>query len=109
MIRSALLAIAMIATPVLAAAPQFQAEPVARPAETRIALRDTLWRCGDAGCTGAGESVSRPAIVCAVLAKEVGALKSFAVKGEALDADELERCNARAKKITPGAAQAASR
>ncbi len=101
MIRAALLLSSLLlATPVLAAGPHFQAEPVAKPAEAQLALRDTLWRCGDVGC-GASESSSRPAIVCAVLAREVGALRSFSVKGEALGAEELEKCNARAKKTEP--------
>ncbi len=98
----------LIATPALAAGPHFQAEPVAKPSEVRLALRDTLWRCGDAGCAAA-QSGSRPAIVCAVLAREVGALRSFAVKGEALAADELDKCNARAKKGVPETVRTAAK
>ena len=103
-----LLSSLMFATPAFAAGPHFQAEPVAKPAETRIALRDTMWRCGDAGC-GAAQSSSRPAIVCAVLAREVGTLKSFAVKGEALGAEELAKCNARAKRFEPEAVRTAAK
>jgi hypothetical protein len=98
MLRPAFLAASLLlAAPALAAAgPHFQAEPAARPAESRLALRDTLWRCGDDGCAAA-ESSSRPAIVCAVLAREIGTLRSFSVRGEALSPDALDRCNARAR------------
>ena len=109
MLRSAfLVASLLLATPALAAGPHFQAEPAATPAETRFALRDTLWRCGDAGCAAA-ESSSRPAIVCAVLAREVGQLRSFSVKGEALSPEALEKCNARAKLVTPGTVRTAAK
>ncbi len=78
------------------------------PSEGRLVLRDTFWRCGEAGC-GAAESSSRPAIVCAVLAREVGALRSFTVQGRALAAEELDKCNARARKLGPDAVQTAAK
>jgi hypothetical protein len=102
MIRSAILAFALMSTPALAAAPHFQAEAVVQPAKSKVALRDTLWNCAGATCS-AHESSSRPAIVCAVLARQIGALRSFSVKGEALGAAELERCNGRAKVVRPDA------
>jgi hypothetical protein len=104
MIRSALILFSLLsATPALAAGPHFQAEPVAASAQPKLALRDTLWKCGAAGCTAAASN-SRPAIVCAVLAREVGALKSFSAGGLPLGAAELGKCNARAKKTASGAA-----
>src|SRR3546814_17371368 len=90
--RAAILTFALAATPAFAA--HYTAEPAAKPVEARFALRDVLWTCGDAGCTG-GKSNSRPAIVCAVLAREVGSLTSFRVAGEALTPEQLEKCNAR--------------
>ena len=39
------------------------------------------------------QATSRPAIVCARLAKEVGPLNAFAVEGRAFEAEELARCN----------------
>lgn len=89
-----MLGFALFATPA-AAAPYFAAEPAAKPAQAKLVLRDTLWKCGDASCT-AGRSSSRPAVVCAVLAREVGSLRSFSVEGVALSPAELEKCNARA-------------
>ena len=100
MIRAAILASALFAAPALAA-PQFAAQPNTAPATTKFVVKDTLWSCGEAGCA-ASSSNSRPAVVCASLAKAVGALASFSVKGQALSADELGKCNARAKKIADG-------
>lgn len=76
------------------AGPHYQAQPAVAPASAKLVLRDVVWNCGDAGCV-AGQSNSRPAIVCAVLAKEVGLIRSFAVAGQALSAEELDKCNAR--------------
>ncbi len=94
MIRTAFLGLAFVSAPALAA-PHFQAEPTAKPAAERLVLRDTIWRCGDSGCA-AGKSSSRPAVVCAVLARQVGSLRSFSADGQPLSAEELEKCNARA-------------
>jgi len=48
-------------------------------------------------------------VVCAILAKEVGALRSFNVKGQALSAEQLGKCNARAKKSAPDDVRTAAR
>ena len=100
MIRTAILASALLAAPAIAA-PQFAAQPNTAPAATKFVVKDTLWSCVQAGCA-AQSSNSRPAVVCAALAKEVGPLASFSVKGEVLSADELGKCNARAKKVASG-------
>jgi hypothetical protein len=89
-----LFALAFASAPALAAS-DYRAEPARAPAETKIVLRDTIWNCTDQGCA-APKSNSRPAIVCALLVKEVGQLRSFSVGGEAMPADQLEKCNARA-------------
>lgn len=78
------------------ASPHYQAQPAVSPAKAKLVLRDVVWNCGDAGCA-AEKSGSRPAIVCAHLAKEVGALRTFSVKGGPLAAGDLEKCNARAE------------
>ena len=93
MLRPAILALALVATPALAS--HYHAQPAAKPEAARLILRDTIWSCGDNGCA-AGKSNSRPAIVCEVLVKEVGALRSFSVDGRPLTPQELEKCNARA-------------
>jgi len=95
MIRAVIFASALFAAPAVAA-PAFQAQPEAAPAATKFVVRDTIWNCGDAGCS-ANASSSRVAVVCALLAKEVGALRSFTVRGEAMAPEALAKCNERAK------------
>ena len=99
MFRTAFVALAMVSAPALAA-PHYQAEPAAKPEQTRFVAKDVVWRCGDSGCSGA-KSNSRPAIVCAALAKEIGPLRSFSAGGQALASGELDRCNARAGGARP--------
>jgi hypothetical protein len=93
MFRSALLALSLVSTPALA---QYHAQPQARPSEARVIASEMLWRCGDGGCV-APSNHSRPAIVCARLAREVGALSSFTVQGRAFTEQELQACNSRAR------------
>ena len=95
MFKTAVLALAFVATPAISA-PHYLAQPAASPAAKRIVLRDTVWKCGDAGCGGT-RSNSRPAIVCALLVRAVGPVRSFAEEGRAMGAEDLEKCNARAK------------
>jgi hypothetical protein len=93
--RAVILAITLAAAPAQAA-PLFEAQPEVAPANARLVLRDMLWNCGSAGCAAA-QGTSRPAVVCAVLAGEVGPLRSFSFKGAALSAEALGKCNMRAK------------
>jgi hypothetical protein len=64
--------------------------------DARVITRDAVWHCSGSECT-AGRSGSRPAIVCARLAHEVGALRSFSADGQPFDAAALESCNRRAR------------
>ena len=84
------------ATPAMASQAHFRAHPVAPASEARLVVRDTIFRCGEAGCAAARGS-TRPEIVCSVLAREVGALASFSAGGRDFDAAALERCNRRAR------------
>ena len=94
MMRATFATFALLAsTPALAS--HYVAQPAAKPAQAKIVVRDLIWSCGDTGCSAA-KNGSRPAIVCASLAKEVGKLESFSVAGAALGPAELEKCNARA-------------
>ncbi len=95
MYRTFILASALIASPALASN-HYHAEPVVKAAAAKIVLRDTIWSCNDAGCASSSRSNSRPAIVCEVLVKQVGALRSFSAGGQSLGAEQLEKCNARA-------------
>ncbi len=96
MIRLSVLALALLASPAAAAAPAYSAQPVAAPAEGRLVVRDLVWSCNDRGCT-AGRSPTRHALVCAGLARELGELRRFAVKGEEFSAEQLGDCNRRAR------------
>ena len=99
MIRPALLAVAFASASLAAPAfaqTYYRAEPAAPPAQVRLVARDNVWSCGSGACTS-GRNASRPAIVCASLARQVGALRSFSVEGRAFAAEELESCNRRAR------------
>lgn len=91
-----ILAAALLMTALPLSAATFQATPAAQPAAARIIVRDTAWRCGDAGCVATTAS-SRPAVVCAALVKKVGRLDAFSVNGTRFSAAQLESCNAKAR------------
>jgi hypothetical protein len=97
-LTSALLSLAALAgaVPVLASQAHFRAEPVTAPAEARLVVRDTVFRCGEGGCVAPGGG-SRAAIVCTALVREVGPLRSFTVAGRSFDADALAQCNRAAR------------
>jgi hypothetical protein len=94
MFRTALAFLALASTPALAG--HYQARPSGLPAVARFVAKDVVWKCGDGGCT-AGKSNSRPALVCAALVRQVGRVDSFTAGGETLPADQLEKCNSRAR------------
>ncbi len=72
--------------------PAFKAE-LAAPTETkRHTIGDAVFACEGDTCRGTSSS-SSARNVCVKLARKVGQLQSFSVKGEAFDAEELQRCN----------------
>ena len=75
---------------------QYRAELVSPASADRLIVRDVVWRCGGGICV-APTGNSRPAVLCAALARQAGALRSFAVEGQPLSGEELEKCNARAR------------
>lgn len=94
-----LLPLSIVAASALFAVPaaaHYVAIPVAKAVAQTVALQGVTWRCGEEGCT-AGETSSRPEIVCAAFVKKVGAVRSFTAGDRVLDAAALEKCNARAK------------
>ncbi|WP_431468960.1 CC_3452 family protein [Sphingosinithalassobacter sp. LHW66-3] len=74
----------------------YSATPVSAPANDSLVTRNVIWRCGGGTCVAA-KGTARDAIMCQLLAREVGVLTEFKVEGEAFDAEALERCNARAR------------
>ena len=95
MIRYLVLTLSALSAPAIANG-HYRAEPAATPALERFVARENVWRCSGEVCTSA-RSASRPAIVCAALVRQVGALRSFSVDGEAFDAEALASCNRRAR------------
>lgn len=95
-----LLPLALAACATLFATPAFangySAAPTSAAPESVIA-KDVLFKCGADGCVAGRTSGSRPAIVCAALVREIGAVESFSADGAAFDAAALAKCNARAK------------
>ncbi len=84
----------MAAAPAAAQAPAtyFQAQLAAPASDARVIAGGVVWRCTGTTCT-APESGKRPLRVCRELSREVGEISSFAINGEALEADRLARCN----------------
>ena len=65
------------------------------PATTGQTLAGGLvWKCAETACA-APKGTSRPAIVCARLAKEDGPVSTFTAGGKTLEAEDLARCNAK--------------
>ena len=95
MLRYAILSLAFMSGPAFAAG--FQAETGSPPSQQRFVARDSVWRCAGTSCVSTNRTSTRPAIACAALARQVGALRSFAVDGRAFGAEELQSCNARAR------------
>jgi len=95
MLRSAVLSLALVSSPAFAAG--FQAETGSQPRQSRFVVRDSIWRCTGTACVSTNETATRPAIACAALARQVGALLSFSANGRAFGAEELQACNARAR------------
>lgn len=96
MFRPLVLSLVFLASPALAAADRYRAEPVAPAEPGRFVARENVWRCDVSACVS-DRSAARPAIVCATLVRKVGVLRSFAVEGRAFGAEELASCNRRAR------------
>lgn len=74
--------------------PYYRAELAAPVTAAKPVVSGTIFNCTGTNCAG-GKATSRPAIVCARLAKEVGEVAAFTANGKALAAEELAKCNAR--------------
>ncbi|NNM76117.1 hypothetical protein HJG53_04235 [Sphingomonas sp. ID1715] len=64
-------------------------------AAPKTVVKDTLFSCNGATCV-AGEATSRPAIICASIARELGPVTSFRAGEQSLDGEALAKCNAKA-------------
>jgi hypothetical protein len=70
----------------------FRAVLAATVEEPQTIAGGVLWRCQGTSCSAA-QNGKRPLRVCRDLQRELGAITSFEVDGEALDEDKLARCN----------------
>jgi len=95
MLRTAILSLALLSSPAFAS--NFQAEAGTAPPQASFVARDSIWRCAGTNCVSTNRTSTRAAIVCAALARQVGALRSFSSDGRAFGAEELQACNARAR------------
>ena len=79
------------------------AQAVSAAADTQASARrqgavnvgGIIWACSGTRCSASPMpwAVSAPAMVCQGLAREVGAIRSFAVANRPLNGDELKQCN----------------
>ena len=84
----------------------YVAVPAAQPAQAHFVTRTAAWRMqGDAYV--ANQAPERPEILCQLVAGKAGALASFSVKGQPLDADQLAKCNAKVARPANEVASAA--
>jgi hypothetical protein len=94
----ALAAATLSGTAALAApATVYTAVPAAPTTRSGFITRSTAWRLQN-GSFVAGQAPERPAVLCELVARQVGALTSFTAGDKAFDADQLAKCNAKAKK-----------
>lgn len=74
----------------------YVAVPEAEATKTSVITRSTPWR-RTGGAYVAARAPERDLVLCQLLARDVGALRSFSAGGKALDDQGLAKCNARAK------------
>jgi hypothetical protein len=97
LISAAAAAFALLgAVPALAQGAYYVAKPAAGFDKASLVTRNTVWKCADGVCL-AQKAADRPAIMCELVARNVGKLEQFAVAGAQFDAAALDKCNARAK------------
>ncbi|KQM85396.1 hypothetical protein ASE67_13330 [Sphingomonas sp. Leaf23] len=94
-----LLAAAALALPVGATAQPvrgYSAVPATAPTIAGMMTRSTPWKCAGDRCT-TNRTEGSPLTMCQLAAKELGMLTAFTANGEAFAAEQLAKCNARAK------------
>jgi hypothetical protein len=61
-----------------------------------VIVNDTLWQRSGEGYVAVNPT-NRPAIACAQAARTVGKVSAFSANGKDFSAEELAKCNAKAK------------
>ncbi|MBX7539710.1 CC_3452 family protein [Qipengyuania sphaerica] len=72
--------------------PFYRAELTQPATERTVIAGGVAWTCEGTTCV-AKKSTSRPLRVCRELQRDTGDIASFTVKGEAIEADKLAKCN----------------
>ena len=86
----------------------YVAVPVEQQAKDSLVTRETLWKLrGNAYV--AARAPERDTYLCSAVVHTTGALSSFTVGGQAFDADQLAKCNAKAKGAASGTTVAQAR
>ena len=97
--RFALAALGLLALPAAAGAQvggYYVAVPAAVPTKASVMTHATSWSLKN-GAYVAQRAPERDAVLCELVARNVGTLSSFTAGGNAYDADALAKCNAKAK------------
>lgn len=94
-ITSLTLGTAIAPAPAAAANTVYYTADLSAPASTtRFVEGGVVWHCEGSRCVAAKGS-SRPVTICRKLSREVGEITAFTAKGEALEANLLNKCNGR--------------
>jgi hypothetical protein len=81
----------------------YVATPAAQPAKARIMTRSTPWQLQN-GAFVAARAPERDAVLCQLVARDVGSLSSFSAGGKSFDAAALDKCNAKAGTVATAVA-----
>ncbi|WP_294320683.1 hypothetical protein [uncultured Sphingomonas sp.] len=95
----ALLAAAAMTLPLAATAQPvrgYAAVPAVAPTIAAMMTRSTPWKCAGDRCV-TNRTEGSPLTMCQLAAKELGTLTTFTANGEAFAAEQLAKCNTRAK------------
>ena len=95
----ALLTAAALALPFAAAAQPsrgYSAVPATAPTIAAMMTRSTPWKCAGDRCI-TNRTEGSPLTMCQLAAKELGTLTAFTANGTAFPAEQLAKCNTRAK------------
>ena len=84
-------ALSPVAAEARGSSPHYRAELAQPTDKTLEILRGTPWHCKGTVCV-APKAGSRPVNVCKAFVREFGEVTSFTVKGEALAADKMAKC-----------------
>lgn len=85
------------ATEAFAGTPGYRLVPAtAFSAANTVVARDVLWKCAGEACV-ATKATSRPEIVCASAAREIGKISAFSANGKDFSAEQLAKCNEKAR------------